>query len=161
MEFTLSALVVRNRKDNIFEAVSHEFDALAVSTDFVGTCAEAQGYLDAFGSPLLTLTDPLLLDGDWMDVRDLAIGDRERANVIVFPSSGRVGLYVRVTEGGASDFVESFSARKLNRILRTALEEAFHTNWAMLKQPENFRREPRSNPPPACDGAAPPRAKRM
>ncbi len=125
MESTLTALVVRDREDEFFESVTRELETLTVSMVHVRNCAEAQCYLAAFPPPALILTDPFLLDGDWMDVVDLAIGNRERAKLIVLSPLGNVGLYVRITGHGAFDFsADSFSASELNQILHTALDEA-------------------------------------
>ncbi len=134
MEDTLTALLIRDREDDFCETVTRELETLAVSTIRLRNCEEVKSYMAAFPPPLLVLTDPFLADGDWLDVLDLAIGDRERANVIVLSPLGNLGLYVRVMGHGAFDFIaDSFSAAELNRILRSALEEALRSRNAKGK----------------------------
>lgn len=138
MEDTMTALLIRDREDDFCEKVTRELEALEVSTIHLRTCEEVKCYIATFPPPLLLLTDPFLTDGDWLDVLDLAIGDRERANVIVLSPLGNLGLYVRVTGHGAFDFIaDSFSASELNRTLRSALDEAIEARKARCEDVEN------------------------
>ncbi len=150
----MTALLVRDREDDLSEEVTSALEALTVTTGHVRTRAEARCYPAAFHSSTLTLTDPFLLDGDWMDVLDLAIGDRERANLIVLPPRGNVGLYARITGQGACDFVaDAFSAPELNGILRAALDEALHARPGRDGSLEIVKPGIRSSRLPACKSA--------
>jgi DNA-binding NtrC family response regulator len=120
----LSALLVYDHDDGFFETVKGTLEALSVRTLHVRTCNEAGTHLGGT-PPHIALTDPVLTDGDWRKVLELAASAPKRVNVIVASRVGEVSLYLDAMTEGAFDFVTySFSVPELVHVLVCALDNA-------------------------------------
>jgi DNA-binding NtrC family response regulator len=86
-------------------------------------CRQAQAIFDQPDPPQIVFTDTTLADGTWEDIVNLAGKACTPVPVIVVSRSLDVGLYIKVLEEGAFDFiVPPISASDLAHIVRCATD---------------------------------------
>lgn len=96
-----------------------------IETSRARSCAEAETLLRSPEPHLLVMTEPVLADGTWAEILDLARRSSSPTPVVVVSRYVDVDLYLDVLEKGGSDFiVPPFYASDLAYVVNGAILSA-------------------------------------
>ncbi len=124
MKPSVQALLVADRNYGLL-TIECVLDALDVKTTRVRDCAQAESRLCNTPPPHVVITEPVLSDGNWMDLLDIAAKAKEKVNLVVVSPFVDVNLYVDVINCGGFDFIlESFTFPEIAHVLRSAVDSA-------------------------------------
>jgi DNA-binding NtrC family response regulator len=142
MKRKFSALLVHAQNER-FETVSAVLEELSTASARARNRQEVETHLSQVPPPHLVVTEPVLPDGNWWDVIDLAAKAVEKTNVIVVSPVADIGLYMDVMSHGGFDFItDAFTVPELVHVLRGALDDAASSRRARKPAPSVVRNEP-------------------
>lgn len=137
MKPKFSVMLVHHRGDR-FGNLTPVLEALSIKIIRARSAQEAEARLCESPCPHLVLTDPVLPDGNWMDILDVAAKAAEPVNVIVVSPVTDIRLYLDTMDQGAFDFMtDTFTVPEVVHILNCALD-----NVARRRQIRVPRQEP-------------------
>ncbi len=120
-EQKISALLVHDREEP-FEALRLILENQRIKTYRARNRADLSRLLSQPNPPQLVFTDTVLPDATWEEVLGMAVGAGGPLRVIVVSRVVNLGLYLKVLESGAFDFiVPPFLASDLAHIVRCAM----------------------------------------
>jgi DNA-binding NtrC family response regulator len=104
MQTKLRALLVHDQEEP-WTGLTPLLEWQGIATSRVRNCAEAEFALGSSEPHLLVLTEPVLPDGTWAEILDLAGRMPSPVPVVVVSRHVDVDLYLDVLEKGAWDFI--------------------------------------------------------
>ena|ERR1700752_2808837 len=124
MGTSFRALLVHNDEEP-WTGLRPLLECQGIETSRVRSCAEAELVLQSAEPHLLVLTEPVLPDGTWAEILDLAGRTPSPVPVVVVSRYVDVDLYLDVLEKGAWDFiVPPFYASDLAYVVNGAILSA-------------------------------------
>jgi len=131
MHDKIHALLVYDQKSPL-QALKGILERQGIYVSRAQSCSEARLALGCPETPLLVFTDAVLPDGRWIEIVEMASDACPTVPVIVVSRRLELGLYQKVLESGALDFIiPPFRDADVAHIVRSATHHRFTISCAL------------------------------